>query len=70
MEFEDGTVYEFMSPIGVLTFVSDSQAEIPIRIYGPDGIQLDPILTAKMANCPRHGFHAGYMAWNLGNLAS
>lgn len=69
MEFEDGTVYEFMSPIGVLTFVCDSQADIPIRVYGPDGLQLDPTLVTRMANCPGNGFHAGFMAWDLSHLA-
>lgn len=69
MYFEDGSVYEYDTPIGRLTFVCDAQADIPIRIYGPNGLQLDPLVLAKMGDCPKHGWHAGYMAWDLSRLA-
>lgn len=44
MEFEgaDGAMLEMRSPIGVVTVVFDKNATPPFRLYGPDGIEVDP----------------------------
>lgn len=62
MEFQDGMAYDIQTPIGTLTIVCDARAAIPLRIYGPDGMQVDPI---ELARFESDGMFGGYLAYDL-----
>lgn len=61
---EGGPCYvEVQSPVGIITFVYHPQHRPPFRLYGPDGMEVDPRI---MPVCP-HQSVAGY---DLSHFAS
>lgn len=62
MNFEDGMAYDLQTPIGVVTIVCDAHAVLPLRIYGPDGMQIEPVRILDLEGPECYG---GYMAFDL-----
>lgn len=60
--FEDGFLYEFRTRIGVVTIVCDTHEVPPLRVYGPDGRQIEP---DAILECEAENTHGGFLAFDL-----
>lgn len=63
IDFSDGPYIEIPTPVGIITFVYHPQHRPPFRLYGPDGVEVDP---RRLTICP----HQGLAGYDLSHFAS